>query len=202
MNILIAGATGKTGLRLVEQLKTNGHAPIALVRESSDTGSLADDVTLRRGDLTDLKSGVCEGCDAVIFAAGSGGSTGPEMTDKVDRDGAKRLIDLAAEAGVSRFVMLSSAGADDPDPESELGHYLQAKHEADEHLKASGLDYAIVRPVSLTDDDGTREMRFGDDVDPQGKAARGDVAAVLATAIDDDQWTGKALLMQSVLVGD
>lgn len=202
MNILIAGATGKTGLRLVEQLKTNGHAPIALVRESSDTGSLADDVTLRRGDLTDLKSGVCEGCDAVIFAAGSGGSTGPEMTDKVDRDGAKRLIDLAAEAGVSRFVMLSSAGADDPDPESELGHYLQAKHEADEHLKASGLDYAIVRPVSLTDDDGTREMRFGDDVDPQGKAARGDVAAVLATAIDDDQWTGKALLMQSVLAGD
>ncbi|MGB5484595.1 SDR family oxidoreductase [Parasphingorhabdus sp.] len=202
MDILIAGATGKTGLRLVEQLKTNGHAPIALVRESSDTGSLADDVTLRRGDLTDLKSGVCEGCDAVIFAAGSGGSTGPEMTDKVDRDGAKRLIDLAAEAGVSRFVMLSSAGADDPDPESELGHYLQAKHEADEHLKASGLDYAIVRPVSLTDDDGTREMRFGDDVDPQGKAARGDVAAVLATAIDDDQWTGKALLMQSVLAGD
>ncbi len=199
MNILVAGATGKTGLRLVEQLKAKGHSPIALVRESSDTGSLADDVTLRRGDLTDLHSGVCDGCDAVIFAAGSGGSTSPEMTDKVDRDGAKRLIDLAAEAGVSRFVMLSSAGADDPDPESELGYYLQAKHEADEHLKASGLDFAIVRPVSLTDDDGTRDMRFGDDVDPKGKAARGDVAAVLATAIDDDQWTGKALLMESVL---
>ena len=199
MNILIAGATGNTGLRLVEQLKRNGHSPIALVRESSDTGSLPQDVALRRGDLTDLKSGVCDGCDAVIFAAGSGGSTGPEMTDKVDRDGAKRLIDLAAEAGVSRFVMLSSAGAEDPDPESELGHYLQAKHEADEHLKASGLDYAILRPVSLTDDDGTRDMRFGDDVDPEGKAARGDVAAVLATAIDDGEWTGKALLMQSVL---
>ncbi|MDA3858368.1 MAG: NAD(P)H-binding protein, partial [Roseovarius sp.] len=109
MNILIAGATGKTGLRLVDQLKQKGHSPIALVRESSDTGSLARDVTLRHGDLTDLQSGVCDGCDAVIFAAGSGGSTSPEMTDKVDRDGAKRLIDLAAEAGVSRFVMLSSA---------------------------------------------------------------------------------------------
>jgi uncharacterized protein YbjT (DUF2867 family) len=135
----------------------------------------------------------------VVFAAGSGGSTGPEMTDKVDRDGAKRLIDLAADAGVSRFVMLSSAGADNPDSESDLAHYLQAKHEADEHLKASGLSYAIVRPVSLTDDDGSRDIRFGDDVDPKGKAARGDVAAVLANAVDDSEWTGKALLMQSIL---
>ena len=199
MDILIAGATGKTGLRLVNELKTKGHAPIALVRESSDTGALPDDVALRRGDLTDLESGVCDGCDAVIFAAGSGGSTGPEMTDKVDRDGAKRLIDLAAQAGVSRFVMLSSVGAEDPDPDSELGHYLQAKHEADEHLKASGLSYAIVRPVSLTDDDGSRDMRFGDEVDPKAKAARGDVAAVLADAVEDEAWTGKALLMQSIL---
>jgi len=199
MDILIAGATGKTGLRLVDQLKAKGHVPIALVRESSDTGALPDDVALRRGDLTNLESGVCDGCDAVIFAAGSGGSTGPEMTDKVDRDGAKRLIDLAADAGVSRFVMLSSVGADDPDPDSELAHYLQAKHEADEHLKASGLSYAIVRPVSLTDDDGSRDMRFGDEADPKGKAARGDVAAVLADAVEDDEWTGKALVMQSIL---
>ena len=57
MDILIAGATGKTGLRLVDQLKAKGHAPIALVRESSDTGALPDDVALRRGDLTDLESG-------------------------------------------------------------------------------------------------------------------------------------------------
>jgi len=202
MDILIAGATGKTGLRLVEQLQTQGHSPIALVRESSDTSSLGSEVTLRHGDLTNLQSGVCDGCDAVIFAAGSGGSTGPEMTDKVDRDGAKRLIDLAAEAGVSRFVMLSSVGAEDPDPESELAHYLQAKHDADEHLKASGLSYAIIRPVSLTDEDGNRDMRFGDEVDLNGKAARGDVAAVLANAVEDDEWTGKALLMQSVLADD
>ncbi|AMO72546.1 SDR family oxidoreductase [Sphingorhabdus sp. M41] len=201
MNILIAGATGNTGLRLVDQLTAKGHSPIALVRESSDTASLPDDVIQRQADLTNLQSGVCDDCDAVIFAAGSGGSTGPEMTDKVDRDGAKRLIDLAVDAGVSRFVMLSSAGADDPDPESDLAHYLQAKHDADEHLKASGLSYAIVRPVSLTDDDGSRDMRFGDDVDPKGKAARGDVAAVLANAVEDSEWTGKALLMQSVLAG-
>lgn len=198
MRVLVAGATGKTGLRLVAQLKAKGHAPIALVRESSDTESLPDDTVLRRGDLTDLPGGVCDGCDAVIFAAGSGGSTGPEMTEKVDRDGAKRLIDLAAEADVSRFVMLSTVGANDPDPDSDLAHYLQAKHDADKHLMASGLSYAILRPVSLTDEDGSRAMRFGDKVDPKGKAARGDVAAVLASAVDDAQFAGKALRMESV----
>jgi len=198
MQILVAGATGKTGLRLVHELKANGHSPIALVRSSSDTRSLPSDITLRQGDLTDLQEGVCEGCDAVIFAAGSGGSGGDEMTDKVDRDGAKRLVDLASKAGVSRFVMLSSVGAEKPDPDSELAHYLQAKHDADEHLKASGLSYAIVRPVSLTQDDGNRDIRFGEAVDAKGKAARGDVAAVLARAVDDPDWACQVRLMQSV----
>lgn len=198
MNILVAGATGKTGLRLINELKNNGHHPIALVRASSDTADLPSDLELRHGDLTDLQDDVCEGCDAVIFAAGSGGSTGPEMTDTVDRDGANRLVDIAAKAGVERFVMLSSVGAENPDPEGELAHYLKAKHDADEHLKASGLSYAIVRPVSLTEEDGTRNMRFGDAVDVKGKAARGDVAAVLANAVDDAEWAGKAWLMESV----
>ena len=120
------------------------------------------------------------------------------MTDKVDRDGAKSLIDAAASKGVKHFVMLSSVGAGDPDPDSDLAHYLQAKHEADEHLMQSGLSYTIVRPVALTDDDGTRNMRLGDEVDPQGKAARGDVAAILARATHEDALKNKVFLMESL----
>lgn len=182
----------------MSELLSRGHSPVALVRESSDTSALPPGVRLRRGDLTDLQDGVCEACDAVVFAAGSGGNTDSDMTDKVDRDGAKRLIDLAVKANVRRFVMLSSVGAGDPDPDSKMAHYLQAKHDADEHLKASGLSYAIVRPVSLTEEDGTRDMRFGDEVDVGGKAARGDVAAVLAEAVEEDSWSGKALRMESM----
>ncbi|MGQ7846083.1 SDR family oxidoreductase [Granulosicoccus sp. 3-233] len=200
MQVLVAGATGKTGVRLIEELKSRGHSPVALVRSSSDTSDLPGDVTLRQGDLTDLQDDVCAGCDVVVFAAGSGGGTGPEMTDKVDRDGAIRLVDMAVKSDVQRFVMLSTVGADKPDQNSELAHYLQAKHDADEHLKSSGLAYAIVRPVSLTDDDGSRDVLYGDDVDVKGTAARGDVAAVLATAVEDDSWTGKVALMQSASV--
>lgn len=198
MKILVAGATGNTGTRLMNKLVSRGHDPVALVRNSSDTSKLPKQAEQRLGDLAELQDGVCDGCDAVIFAAGSGGDTGSDMTDKIDRDGAISLIDHAVKAGVSRFVMLSSVGAENPDPDTDMGHYLQAKHDADEHLKASGLTYAIVRPVALTDDDGVGEVIFGDDVDPKSKAARGDVAMVLADAVTSEDWIGKTLLMQSV----
>ncbi|WP_324827758.1 SDR family oxidoreductase [Qipengyuania zhejiangensis] len=198
MKILIAGSTGKTGLRLVRELQTRGHSPIAMVRESSDTSGLPEGVEQRRGDLTDLDDDVTQGCEVVVFAAGSGGDTSPEMTDKVDRDGAKALVDLSVSSGVRRFVMLSSIGAGDPDPQSDLAHYLEAKHAADEHLMATDLEYAILRPVALTDDDGTGDVRLGENADPEGEAARGDVARILADAAEAPEWAGKVLEMESV----
>lgn len=197
MNILVAGATGKTGLHVIRDLVDQGHAPTALVRESSDTSDLPKGVSLRHGDLTDLKSGVCDGMNAVIFAAGSGGATGPEMTDKVDRDGAQRLVDLAREAGVDRFVMLSSIGSEQSAPEGKMAHYLKAKHDADEHLKRSGLTYAILRPVALSDDARGSNVILGEDVDRKAKAARADVANVLAVAATTGRFDGQALDMQS-----
>ncbi|WP_299809364.1 SDR family oxidoreductase [uncultured Roseibium sp.] len=197
MNVLVAGATGKTGHLVVSELIDMGHTPTALVRESSDTGSLPEGVSLRKGDLTDLQSGVCAGMDVVVFAAGSGGSTGAEMTDKVDRDGAQKLVDLAKQAGVSRFVMLSSIGADQSDPEGDLAHYLKAKHAADEHLKASGLTWAILRPVALTDDGRSDSVVLGAEVDRSAKASRADVAHLLAEAATTDRFDGTAVDMQS-----
>ncbi|WP_435418377.1 SDR family oxidoreductase [Parerythrobacter aurantius] len=197
MNILIAGATGNTGLRLTRELAERGHTPVALVRESSDTEGLPEAARQRVGDLTDLDPSVTEGCEVVIFAAGSGGGTSEEMTDKVDRDGAIRLIEIAEQTGVKRFVMLSSVGADNPPPDSELRHYLEAKHAADERLMDSSLDYAILRPVSLTDEGPTGDVILGDAVDPSAKAARGDVAMLLADAAEQDEWVGKVTLMQT-----
>jgi len=197
MNILVAGATGKTGLHLVQELIDLGQKPTALVRENSDTSALPEGVDLRKGDLTNLQDDVCDGMDAVIFAAGSGGSTGPDMTDKVDRDGAKHLIDLAADAGVKRFVMLSSVGADQSDPTGEIAHYLKAKHEADEHLKASGMTYSILRPVALNNDGRSVKVTLGDEVDVTAQASRADVARVLAEAAMSGRFDGMVQLMQS-----
>lgn len=197
MNILVAGATGKTGQQVVQNLIDKGHLATALVRAGSDTGALPKGVNLRHGDLTDLQPGVCEGMDAVIFAAGSGSSTGPEMTMKVDRDGARRLIDLAREAGVKRFVLLSSVGADQSNPTGKIAHYLNAKHEADEHLKQSGLTYSILRPVALTNDGRSENVILGGGVDKTAQASRADVAFVLAEAATTGRYDGMAQDMQS-----
>lgn len=199
MQILIAGSTGKTGQLLVRELHKRGEHPVAMVREGSDTRGLPEGVEQRQGDLTALTDDVVEGCDVVIFAAGAGGGSSEKMTDKVDRDGAKSLINLCVKKGVRRFVMLSSVGAGDPDPDSELAHYLEAKHAADEHLMATNLEYAILRPVSLTDDHGKGEVRLGENADPSGKASREDVAKLLADAAQAPEWVGKVLRMESVL---
>lgn len=195
--ILIAGATGKTGRILTQVLADQGHNVMALVRDGSDTSVLPEATSLRQADLTDLQTGVCDGADVVIFAAGSGGSTGPEMTEKVDRQGAMRLVDLAKQAGAERFVMLSSIGADQSDPSGDMAHYLKAKHDADEHLKASGLTYAILRPVALTDGGRSDDVILGSDVDISAEASRADVAHVLATAATTGKFDDKALNMQS-----
>ena len=198
MKVLVAGATGNTGQRLVRELNDRGLNPVAMVRDSSDTSGLPEGVEQRKADLTQLDDDVADGCDVVVFAAGSGGNTSDEMTDKVDRDGAKRLIDLSVASDVRRFVMLSSIGAGDPDPDHELANYLQAKHEADEHLMETQLEYAILRPVALTDDEGTGEVRLGENVDPKGEAARGDVARLLADAAESPEWVGKVLHIETV----
>ncbi|WP_339081219.1 SDR family oxidoreductase [Pseudomonas sp. TMP9] len=197
MNILVAGATGKTGQHLVRLLIDQGHKPTALVRKSSDTRSLPQGIDLRQGDLTALETGICDGMDAVIFAAGSGATTGPEMTKKVDRDGAKRLIDLALESGVKRFVMLSSIGADQSNPTGDMAPYLNAKHEADEYLKASGVTYSILRPVALTNIGRGTDVILGEDVDKSAKASRADVAHVLVEAATTGCYDGMAQDMQS-----
>jgi len=198
MKVLVAGATGKTGRLLVSELQDRGATPIALVRDGSDTSVLPEGTEERSGDLTKLTPNACKGVDAVVFAAGSGGSTGPEMTDKVDREGAQHLVDLARDAGVTRFVMLSSFGADNPPEDHEMTHYLKAKQAADEHLIGSGLTYSILRPVALTDDRKTNAVTMGDDVDQSGKAHRADVAAVLAEAAVTGRHDGKVQEMQTV----
>ena len=113
------------------------------------------------------------------------------MTEKVDRKGAQRLVDLAKEAGVDRFVMLSSIGADNPPDDNEIAHYLKAKQAADQHLEASGLTYVILRPVALTDDRKTDAVKLGDDVDQSAKAHRADVAAVVAAVLDEPGTVGQ-----------
>lgn len=187
MKILVAGSHGQIGQRLIKAIADSEHSSVAMIRsaeqapEMTALGAHETVIADLEGDCGDA----LEGVDVVVFTAGSGGHTPPEKTEAVDRDGAISLIDQAVRHGVRRFLMVSSINADTPEkgPES-MQHYFAAKKAADDRLKASGLDYTVLRPGKLTDDAGTGQVDLSDDLGRYGEVTRDDVAAVLLALID------------------
>lgn len=199
MRIVIAGGHGQIALLLERQLSDAGHDPVGIVRNADHTkdleqaGARALVLDLEKTDV-DTLAGHLDGADAVVFAAGGGGSSGAERKLTIDRDGAILLADAAEKAGVSRYVMVSAMHTDDFDAaRAELPAegddvfqvYLRAKSEADADLRArDGLDWTIVRPGGLTDDAPTGLVSVGARLDT-GTIPRADVATIIATALTE-----------------
>ena len=182
--VLIAGATGRTGKKVVNLLRnSNDYEPIAMIRNEGQKAQFADQgVETRIGDLEEDIAHIAKNVDKVIFAAGSNG----KKVHAVDQEGAKKLMDAGKRANISKFVMLSSMGAANPDQSSDMKEYMQAKHNADEYLRASLLSYSIVRPGSLTNDAGTGKIRAAGSLDNSGSISRDDVAKTLVASLSND----------------
>jgi uncharacterized protein YbjT (DUF2867 family) len=183
-NILVAGANGTTGRLIIELLKgSDVYRPIAMVRKQEQKDRFEkENVLVVLADLEqDLNDAVIN-ADKIIFAAGSKGKN----IIGIDQEGAKRLIDASKNAGAKKFVMLSSMGADDPSESDTLEDYLRAKQNADNYLKASGLNYTIVRPGSLTDKEGTGKIQLKEKVENPGSISRADVAQTLVEVLKND----------------
>jgi uncharacterized protein YbjT (DUF2867 family) len=186
MDILVAGGHGQVALRLLKLLAAEGHTARGLIRKPGQAADLqAVGAVAVIGDLEaeDSLSAYVEGADAVVFAAGAGPGSGAARKRTVDLGGAVKLADAAIDQGVRRYVMVSSIGAQDPDRGGPMQPYLEAKAEADAYVVASGLDYTIVRPGSLTDDPGTGLVTVSRELGNRGPVPRDDVAAVLAACL-------------------
>ncbi|MDY6797864.1 MAG: SDR family oxidoreductase [Pseudomonadota bacterium] len=187
MHVLIAGANGQIGQHLLKAMADSKHEARALIRDAEQGAKLqslgATETVV--GDLEQDCSEAMRGCDAVVFTAGSGPHTGPDKTIDVDQNGAIRLIDTAWKMGIRHFIMVSSMRAEEPENGPEkLRHYLHAKHKADEHLRASGLSYTIVRPGKLTNEPGTGKVSVGEKLE-FGEIPREDVARALLAVINE-----------------
>ena len=202
MNVVIVGGHGKIALRLEKLLAERGDSPRGIIRKTEQAKDLeeigAEPIVLDIENVDDISDALA-GADAVVFAAGAGPGSGPARKRTVDYGGAVKLADACKSQEISRYVMVSSIGSNRPDSWSDqMRPYQEAKHEADEYLVASGLDYTILRPGGLTDDPGTGSVELGERVD-YGQVSRDDVAAVIAECLTADNTIGKAF---DVLSGD
>jgi uncharacterized protein YbjT (DUF2867 family) len=198
VDVVVAGGHGKIGQRLLRLLAEGGHRARGLIRNPDHAGDLealgAEPVLCDMEREDDLGPFV-EGADAVVFAAGAGPGSGPERKRTVDLGAAVKLVDACKSAGIDRYVMVSSIGADDPSRGSEqMRPYMDAKHEADQALQASGLDYTIVRPGMLTDDPGTGLVSAGPDLG-RDEVTRDDVAATLSAVLREPGTVGKTFVL-------
>ncbi|MFF2371561.1 SDR family oxidoreductase [Agromyces sp. NPDC058110] len=193
MRVVIAGGHGKIALMLERLLADGGHDPVALIRNPDHAadveaaGAVPVVLDLEAASVDEVAavlSGSGDRADAVVFAAGAGPGSTAERKLTVDRDGAVLLAEAARAAGVPRIVVISAMRADAFDAASDdvFQIYLRAKSEADAAVRASGLDYTIVRPGGLTDEPATG-LVVADTTLPKGSISRADVAATVAAIL-------------------
>ncbi|WP_434748897.1 SDR family oxidoreductase [Paenibacillus amylolyticus] len=192
MNVLVIGANGQIGKHLVEQLAQEGkHQVTAMIRKPEQADALKElGAEVVMGDLEGTVDELDEAMkdqNAIVFTAGSGGSTGPDKTLLIDLDGAVKTMEAAEKQGISRYILVSAYGADQRSkwPE-EIKPYYVAKHFADRALFASDLNYTIIRPGGLKNEPGTGQVTVGTDLKP-GSIAREDVARVIAASLQEEK---------------
>ncbi len=198
--VAIIGGHGKIALKLAKYLAERGDKVTSIIRNSAQSDDIAatgaeplvaDVETL---DTASLAS-VLAGNDVVVWSAGAGGGD-PTRTYAVDRDAAIRSMEAAQSAGVRRYVMVSyfGAGPDHGVPEDDSFYaYAQAKAEADEALRKTPLDWTILGPARLTDDEGTGRIAVGGDRSSSSEVSRDNVAQVAAAVIAAPTTVGKTI---------
>ena len=194
MDVVVAGAHGQIARRLTRALTAAGHTVTGIVRNPDHRADIERDgaraavLDLEQASLDDVAA-VLRGADAVVFAAGAGPVSGVSRKDAVDRAAAGLLADAAEQAGVRRYLLVSSMGTEsvrdgaEPEGVDEVFlAYLRAMLAAEDDLRRRALDWVVLRPGGLTDDAATGTVTLAALVD-RGQVTRDDVAAVIAALL-------------------
>lgn len=198
MQIAILGGTGGIGSHVLTWALEAGHPVHALARNAQAL-TPAPGLTVTRGDALDADAVavVVDGADAVVSALGPRGAKAPGLL----AGAAARTVAAMQKTGARRLVCVSAAGAyitGDPHMNWVVKAILPrvlAKQFADTRqmediIRASDLDWTLVRASRLTNRPGTGRYRASPDYTPQGgrKIARADVARFIAVALTEDGW--------------
>ena len=198
MRVVVVGGHGKVARLLAPLLVARGDEVVPLVRRPEHADELAALGTqpvlldIEESDGQDFATAFV-GADAVVFAAGAGPDGNAGRKRSVDLEGSLKSQEGARRAGVRRFVQVSAIGVDAPitdDMPAVWAAYVVAKRDADDALRGTDLDWTILRPGGLTDDEGTGRVTLGEHVE-RGEIPRADVAAVVAAVLLEDATIGR-----------
>jgi uncharacterized protein YbjT (DUF2867 family) len=188
--VLVVGATGGTGRQVVAQLQDQGYGVRALVRDAASAAEkLGPEIEIIVADVRDPESLVpaFEGVTSVVSAIGAGEKAGPNSPEFVDYGGNKNLIDAAVNAGARQFVLVSSMGVTHEDHVLNriFGNVLIWKMKGEDYLRATDINYTVVRPGGLHDKPGGEQKIIFEQTDTVKSVSisRADVAAVCVAAL-------------------
>lgn len=198
MRIAVFGATGGTGSQVVQQGLAAGHQVTALARDPSRLAGADPNLTVIAGSVLDAVpvQQTLQGADAAVVSLGNT-SNNP---DYIVSQGTEVILDAIRQlGGPQRLVVVSSIGVGDSKDQvpfafkmlmkTVLRKAMEDKERQETLVKASGLDWIIVRPGGLTDGPATGQYRAG--LDPKisaGQIARADVAAFVLQQLTDDTY--------------
>lgn len=188
-NVFIVGATGGIGKRLSPMLVAAGHKVTGLCRDEKHASWYQQNQVERvDGDIAEMSvdelAQALEGQDAVVFSAGAAGA-GKDVTDTVDGAGPIKLSEAMQKQGISRFYLVSAI----PEAGRTKGlgdgfeHYMQVKKNTDAAIVSTELDWVILRPGTLQNEEGDGAVSLAKAL-PYDTVKRGNVAKVLAALVD------------------
>ena len=207
MKLLILGASGPTGVHLVDQALAGGHDVKAFVRDRRKLAASGPRLTVIEGDATrqDQLAAAATGVDAVLSALGSGKSLRSDIASRA----AAALIPALAAAGVRRLIFLSAFGVGETFDEASriqkfffrtfLRSLYADKVKADAALRASALDWTLVYPVVLTNGLRTGSYRAVEHARFSGmpKISRADVADFMLAQAASTEWVRRTAILSS-----
>lgn len=198
MKVLVLGATGETGQLIVRDAAASGHHVVALVRAKARAhlpeaevieGDVRDEGTILRA---------LNGCDAVVTALGTG--MGLREVDLLTV-ATRALVAAMTRAGVHRLICISALGVGDSRNHGGfvfnrlfqpllLGAAYKDKERQETAIRASSLDWVVVRPAMLTNGSPRGRIRATTDLAEVhgGKIARADVAQFVLQQLTTDTW--------------
>ena len=195
MKTLVVGANGKIG-KILCRLAVERNKPVRALLRDPDQQAYFDSIGVETalGDLEGDFEASLEGCDRVVFTAGSGGKTGGDKTLLIDLYGAIRVIEACEARDIEHLVMVSAIGVERPlaGPPA-MRHYLVAKKLADERLRSSSVAHTILRPGLLSDEPASGSVRTDLAAGKGYKISRENVALCILASLDHPESRGQTI---------